>query len=109
MDSLPIVQDEQVDVAIIGGKSPAWCCASHTDSITSGPTSLLSALLLRQLGTTVSVIDAKSGPLTLGRADALNARTQQYLQITGLLDELREKGIECNTSSTFGDGAFKSR
>lgn len=53
--------------------------------------------------------DSKSGPLQLGRADALNARTQQYLQVAGVLDELRSKGIECNTSSTFGDGTFKSR
>lgn len=47
--------------------------------------------------------------MRLGRADALNARTQQYLQVAGILDDLREKGIECNTSSTFGEGAFKSR
>lgn len=53
--------------------------------------------------------DAKPEKLQLGRADALNARTQQYLQVAGILAELREKGIECNTSSTFGDGAFKSR
>lgn len=53
-------------------------------------------------------LDQKLGPLQLGRADALNARTQQYLEVVGILDELRAKGIECNTSSTFGDGVFKS-
>ncbi|KXT06106.1 hypothetical protein AC578_1326 [Pseudocercospora eumusae] len=93
MGSLPAVNDEIVDVAIIGG----------------GPTGLLSALLMRSLGTTVSILDSKPGPLQLGRADALNARTQQYLEVVGVLKELRAKGIECNTSSTFGDGEFKSR
>ncbi|KAH9905170.1 FAD binding domain-containing protein [Xylariomycetidae sp. FL2044] len=85
--------EEHVDVAIIGG----------------GPTGLLSALLLRRLGVSVSVIDAKDGPLRLGRADALNARTQQYLEVVGILDELLRQGIKCNTSSTFAEGDFKSR
>ncbi|RYP63970.1 hypothetical protein DL771_009005 [Monosporascus sp. 5C6A] len=39
---------------------------------------------------------AKPGPLELGRADALNARTQQYLEIVGILDDLLPKGIKCN-------------
>ncbi|TLD33282.1 hypothetical protein PspLS_01534 [Pyricularia sp. CBS 133598] len=85
--------DHQVDLAIVGG----------------GPTGLLSALLASRLGLTVSVIDAKSGPLELGRADALNARTQQYLEIVGILDELLPEGLKCNTSSTFAEGQFKSR
>ncbi|KAH8651432.1 FAD binding domain-containing protein [Xylariales sp. PMI_506] len=66
-------------------------------------------VLACQLGVSVSVIDAKPQSLDLGRADALNARTQQYLEVVGILDGLRAKGIECNTSSTFGDGVFKSR
>ncbi|PTB65520.1 hypothetical protein BBK36DRAFT_1141478 [Trichoderma citrinoviride] len=45
----------------------------------------------------------------LGRADALNARTQQYLAVVGILDELLPLGLKCNTSSTFGDGDFISR
>ncbi|KAK8108098.1 FAD monooxygenase [Apiospora kogelbergensis] len=82
-----------VDIVIIGG----------------GPTGLLCAVLARQLGLTVSVIDEKPATLDFGRADGLNARTQQYLEIAGTLKELRSKGIECDTSSTFADGGFKSR
>ncbi|KAI0376982.1 FAD binding domain-containing protein [Hypomontagnella monticulosa] len=85
--------EEGVDLAIIGG----------------GPTGLLSALLASRLGLSVRVIDAKPGPLEVGRADALNARTQQYLEVVGILDELLPLGIKCNTSSTFSEGDFKSR
>ncbi|KAL7621635.1 hypothetical protein AAE478_008962 [Parahypoxylon ruwenzoriense] len=53
--------------------------------------------------------DEKPGPLAVGRADALNARTQQYLEVVGVLDELLPLGIKCNTSSTFAEGEFKSR
>ncbi|KAI1483497.1 FAD binding domain-containing protein [Daldinia eschscholtzii] len=85
--------EEDVDLAIIGG----------------GPTGLLSALLAARLGLSVRIIDAKSGPLEVGRADALNARTQQYLEVVGILNKLLPLGIKCNTSSTFSDGNFKSR
>ncbi|KKY39682.1 putative fad monooxygenase [Diaporthe ampelina] len=85
--------EEIVDLVVVGG----------------GPTGLLSALLARRLGLTVSIIDAKSGPLDLGRADALNARTQQYFEVVGILDELLPSGLKCNTSSTFGEGEWKSR
>ncbi|KAI0107958.1 FAD binding domain-containing protein [Hypoxylon sp. NC0597] len=47
-------------------------------------------------------LDAKPGPLGVGRADALNARTQQYLEAVGILDELLPLGIKCNSD-------FKSR
>lgn len=68
--------------------------------------------------------------MELGRADALNARTQQYFEVVGVLKALRSKGIECNSksvlegevripqvskltarkaSSTFSEGVFKSR
>lgn len=43
--------------------------------------------------------DAKSGPLDLGRADALNARTQQYFEVVGILDELIPDGLKCNSES----------
>ncbi|KAI1409841.1 FAD binding domain-containing protein [Hypoxylon sp. FL1857] len=85
--------EEEVDLAIIGG----------------GPTGLLSGLLASYLGLSVRIIDAKLGPLELGRADALNARTQQYLEIVGILNELLPLGIKCNTSSTFSEGNFRSR
>ncbi|KAI6755956.1 hypothetical protein HG530_011692 [Fusarium avenaceum] len=82
-----------VDLIVVGG----------------GPTGLLTALLCERLGASVAIIDAKSGPLALGRADALNARTQQYLEVVGVLDHLQAQGITCNTSSIFGNGRFQSR
>ncbi|GKU22323.1 unnamed protein product [Fusarium langsethiae] len=84
---------EQVDVAIVGG----------------GPTGLFVALLLQPLGISVRVLDEKPCSLELGRADALNARTQQYFEVAGILDELLPDGLKCNTSSTFKEGGFKSR
>ncbi|KAF4432195.1 phenol 2-monooxygenase [Fusarium acutatum] len=84
---------EQVDVTIVGG----------------GPTGLFVALLLQPLGISVQVLDEKPCSLELGRADALNARTQQYFEVAGILDELLPDGLKCNTSSTFKAGDFKSR
>ncbi|KAM0496320.1 hypothetical protein ACHAP8_007581 [Fusarium lateritium] len=84
---------EQVDVTIVGG----------------GPTGLFVALLLQPLGISVRVLDEKPSCLELGRADALNARTQQYFEVAGILDELLTDGLKCNTSSTFKSGDFKSR
>ncbi|EXF83450.1 uncharacterized protein N0V96_001292 [Colletotrichum fioriniae] len=85
--------ETEVDLAIIGG----------------GPTGLLTGYLAEQLGVKVCIIDSKNAPLDLGRADALNARTQQALEVVGILDDLIPQGITCNTSSTFADGEFKSR
>ncbi|POS77458.1 hypothetical protein DHEL01_v204151 [Diaporthe helianthi] len=88
--------EEHVDLVVVGG----------------GPTGLLSALLARRLGLTVAIFDAKAGPLDLGRADALNARTQQYFEVVGILDELIPDGLKCNkitASSTYGEGEWKSR
>ncbi|KAF4945016.1 hypothetical protein FGADI_12275 [Fusarium gaditjirri] len=99
---------EQVDVTIVGG----------------GPTGLFVALLLQPLGISVRVLDEKPFSLELGRADALNARTQQYFEVAGILDELLPDGLKCNSkltkklqrhslttkaSSTFKAGDFKSR
>ncbi|KAL4723068.1 hypothetical protein ACLX1H_010309 [Fusarium chlamydosporum] len=102
---------EQVDVTVIGG----------------GPTGLFVALLLQRLNISALVlgqlqsvwpcidedlmhlIDEKPSTLELGRADALNARTQQYFEVAGILHELLPQGLKCNTSSTFKDGGFKSR
>ncbi|KAB8258126.1 FAD binding domain-containing protein [Aspergillus pseudonomiae] len=86
-----------VDLVIVGG----------------GPTGLLSAVLARALGLSVYIIallsDAKDGALKLGRADALNARTQQYLEVTKTLPFLEPFGLKCNTSSTFEAGQFTSQ
>ncbi|OAL43314.1 FAD/NAD(P)-binding domain-containing protein [Pyrenochaeta sp. DS3sAY3a] len=95
---------EEVDLIIIG----------------AGPTGLLSALLARQVGISVCILDAKKGPLDVGGADAITARTQQYLEVAsngdtththdaGLLSELLARGVKCNTSTTYAEGEFTSR
>ncbi|KAF4504423.1 hypothetical protein G6O67_007874 [Ophiocordyceps sinensis] len=87
-------QDVQaVDVAIVGG----------------GPTGLFTGLLLHRMGVSVCILDAKPKCLELGRADAMNARTQQYFEVAKILHGLLPLGLKCNTSSTFAHGEFKSR
>lgn len=44
--------------------------------------------------------DEKPCSLELGRADALNARTQQYFEVAGILDELLPDGLKCNSKQT---------
>ncbi|CAI6049547.1 unnamed protein product [Clonostachys chloroleuca] len=88
--------------------SPAETHQNGTTDV-GGPTGLFNGLLLHRLGVSVSILDAKRETLDFGRADALNARTQQYLEVAGLLDELLPQGLKCNTSSTFAKGEFKSR
>ncbi|PYH85784.1 monooxygenase [Aspergillus uvarum CBS 121591] len=83
----------QTDLVIVGG----------------GPTGLLSAVLARSLGLSVHILDAKETSLDLGRADALNARTQQYLEVSRTLPLLEPFGLTCNTSSTFEAGRFTSQ
>lgn len=67
------------------------------DNIAGGPTGLLTGLLCERLGASVCIIDSKPSTLELGRADALNARTQQYLEVVGVLDELLPQGLKCNS------------
>ncbi|KAJ5047197.1 uncharacterized protein L3040_003038 [Drepanopeziza brunnea f. sp. 'multigermtubi'] len=80
------------DITIIGG----------------GPTGLFSALLAREQGLSVCILEQREGPLPIGRADALNARTQQVYEVADVLKYLRPKGLKCNTSSVFKDGKFVS-
>lgn len=77
--------------------------------IGAGPVGLLCAYLGRLCGLTIVIIDKSAAPLTVGRADALNARTLQLLEIIHLFDELYPLGKTCNTSSVWKDGAFVSR
>ena len=44
--------------------------------------------------------DAKPRTLDLGRADALNARTQQVFEVANILDELLPQGLKCNSEFT---------
>lgn len=77
--------------------------------IGAGPVGLLSAYLAQLCGLSVFIIDKSEGPLQVGRADALNARTLQLFEIVGLFDELYPQGLPCNTSSVWADGRFVSR
>lgn len=118
---------EDVDLVIVGGQSVPSCCLLalgdvfqqlnvpvtnewFTDGNAAGPTGLLSALLARQLGLSVCILDAKHGPLQVGGADAITARTQQFLEVAsnpksqetktlGILDGLLSRGVKCNSKS----------
>jgi 2-polyprenyl-6-methoxyphenol hydroxylase-like FAD-dependent oxidoreductase len=67
------------------------------------------AYLGQLCGLKVVIVDKSEGPLEVGRADALNARTLQLLELAGLFGELYPKGKTCNTSSVWADGKFVSR
>lgn len=75
----------------------------------AGPVGLMCAYLAKRSGMNPIIIDKTTGPLEVGRADALNARTLQLLESVGLFDELYPLGKPCNTSSVWIDGKFISR
>lgn len=83
----------QTDIVIVGG----------------GPVGLMCAYLGHLNGLTSIVLDKTAEPLQVGRADALNARTLQLMEVAGLFDELYPLGKACNTSSVWADGKFLSR
>ena len=75
----------------------------------AGPVGLMCAYLGQRCGLTTVVIDKSEGPLQVGRADALNARTLQLLELADLFDELYPLGKPCSTSSVWANGEFISR
>lgn len=75
----------------------------------AGPVGLMCAYLGQLCGIHTVIVDKSDGPLEVGRADALNARTLQLLEIVDLFDELYPLGKACNTSSVWADGQFISR
>lgn len=75
----------------------------------AGPVGLMCAYLGQLCGIDVVVVDKSEGPLEVGRADALNARTLQLLELIDLFSELYHLGKTCNTSSVWADGKFISR
>ncbi|KVO92564.1 hypothetical protein WL61_19915 [Burkholderia ubonensis] len=75
----------------------------------AGPVGLLCAYLGRLCNLRTLVVDKSAAPLQVGRADALNARTLQLLEIVDLFDDLYPKGKPCNTSSVWAGGKFVSR
>ncbi|KAL0260619.1 hypothetical protein SLS55_004309 [Diplodia seriata] len=123
------VKEIYTDLTIIGGEKTSLRTSQHLtyEYNAAGPTGLTVALLARKLGLNVfiageirqrtepwkqhSCLDPDKAPTSLpvGRADALNARSQQTLEVVGVLDKLEPKGLKCNTSSTFANGEFVSR
>ncbi len=75
----------------------------------AGPVGLMCAYLGQLCGINVVVIDKTDGPLKTGRADALNARTLQLLELANLFNDLYPSGKTCNTSSVWANGNFVSR
>ena len=75
----------------------------------AGPVGLMCAYLGEICGLNIIALDKSDGPLKVGRADALNARTLQLLELVGLFDDLYPKGKNCNTSSVWANGEFVSR
>ncbi|MCA9777718.1 MAG: FAD-binding protein [Candidatus Eremiobacteraeota bacterium] len=75
----------------------------------AGPVGLMCAYLAKLWGLSVTILDKSEGPLEVGRADALNARTLQLLEIVGLFKDLYPMGKTCNTSSVWANGRFVSR
>ncbi|MFZ2314441.1 MAG: FAD-binding protein [Gammaproteobacteria bacterium] len=75
----------------------------------AGPVGLMCAYLGQLCGMRTVVVDKSDGPLAVGRADALNARTLQLLELVDLFAELYPLGKICNTSSVWADGKFISR
>lgn len=75
----------------------------------AGPVGLMCAYLGQLCGINVAILDRSDGPLEVGRADALNARTLQLLELVDLFDQLYPLGKTCNTSSVWAEGNFISR
>lgn len=75
----------------------------------AGPVGLMCAYLGQLCGLRTVIVDKSSGPIEVGRADAMNARTLQLLEVAGLFDALYPLGKTCNTSSVWANGGFVSR
>ena len=84
---------KEVDIVIVG----------------AGPVGLMCAYLGTLCGISLVAIDKSDAPLEVGRADALNARTLQLLELVDLFDDLYPLGKICNTSSVWADGKFITR
>lgn len=87
------MKPQEVDIVIVG----------------AGPVGLMCAYLGELSGLRTVVLDRSAEPLQIGRADALNARTLQLLEVVDLFDDLYPLGKTCNTSSVWAEGKFVSR
>lgn len=88
-----ITQETNTDIVVVG----------------AGPVGLMCAYLAQRCGLSTIVVDKSAEPLKVGRADALNARTLQLLELADLFQELYPVGKPCNTSSVWAGGDFVSR
>lgn len=75
----------------------------------AGPVGLMCAYLGQLCGMRIVIVDKSEGPLKVGRADALNARTLQLFELVNLFSALYPLGKICNTSSVWENGKFISR
>ncbi len=75
----------------------------------AGPVGLMCAYLGQLCGLRTVVLDQSAEPLQAGRADALNGRSLQLLEVVDLFKELYPLGKTCNTSSVWANGKFISR
>lgn len=75
----------------------------------AGPVGLMCAYLGQLCGLRTVIADKSDQPLETGRADALNARSLQLLEMVDLFAELYPLGKPCNTSSVWAEGKFISR
>ncbi|MBI2785780.1 MAG: FAD-binding protein [Legionella longbeachae] len=82
---------------------------AHIVIVGAGPVGLMCAYLGQLCGLHTVIVDKSDGPLEVGRADALNARTLQLLELVNLFEELYPLGKTCNTSSVWANGKFISR
>ncbi|MFM6928152.1 MAG: FAD-binding protein [Bdellovibrio sp.] len=75
----------------------------------AGPVGMMCAYLGQLSGLSTVIVDKSEAPLSVGRADAFNARTLQLLELGDLFNDLYPLGKPCNTSSVWADGKFTSR
>ncbi len=90
-------------------KSPQATIDTDILIVGAGPVGLMCAYLAHRCGLQAIIVDKSLGPLEVGRADALNARSLQLLELVGLFDGLYPLGKPCNTSSVWSNGQFISR
>ncbi|KAI0535270.1 FAD binding domain-containing protein [Xylaria digitata] len=60
----------------------------------AGPAGLTLAVILARLGINIAVFDERSDQTTVGRADGIQPKTIETLQMLGLGDELLRKGVK---------------
>jgi 2-polyprenyl-6-methoxyphenol hydroxylase-like FAD-dependent oxidoreductase len=70
----------------------------------AGPTGLAAALFLTRAGVAVRIVDAAPAPTTTSKALAVNPRTLELLQPTGVADRIRTEGQRISTIRVAHEG-----